>query len=136
MTAITWVAYKTKFKVPSDFIVTKSTDNYWEGNNADISMSIYPKKGENLSQDKMNSAILAWATDNGVTKIGEVKTLDSKKINGYNGVFCEGEMDDFIIETLLIVDPDFPENSLYIWVSYKEVQSDTVVKMLNSFTPN
>jgi hypothetical protein len=136
MKTITWVAYKTKFNVPGDFYVTKSTDTYWEGNNTDISISIYPKKDENLSQDKMNSTILTWATDNGVIKIGEVKALDSKKVNGYNGVFCEGEKEGFIIETLLIVDPDFPENSLYIWISYKELQADMVFKIITSFTPN
>jgi len=36
---------------------------------------------------------------------------------------------------MLIVDPDYTEISLYIWVAYDAEQVDTVLEMLMSFTP-
>ena len=50
--------------------------------------------------------------------------------------FYEGDKDDFSVGTMLIVDPDYPDISIYIWVSYSADQTDTVLDMLKSFTPN
>lgn len=136
MKTFTWDAYKTKFQVPTSFTVTKSSGDYWSGTNNDITMSIYPRKNENLSPDKIKASVLTWATDNGVTDIGEAIILDSDKLNGYNGVLYEGVVKGFPVGTLLIVDPDYPNISLYIWISYRAGLEDTVLKMLMSFTPN
>lgn len=136
MKSFTWDAYKTKFQVPTTFNVTESTGDYWSGTNNDITMSIYPRKGENLNKDKMKAAVLSWATSSGVTEIGDAIILDPQKLNGYNGVLYEGQVKGFPVGTLLIVDPDYPDISLYIWISYRAGLEDTVIKMLMSFTPN
>jgi hypothetical protein len=136
MKSFTWDSYKTKFSVPDDFRVTKSTGEYWSGTNDDITMSIYPRKDENLSQRAMKNSLYQWAVDNNVKNIGELTELDSEKLNGYWGDLYEGTIDDFPVGVMLIVDPDYPNVSLYVWVSYRDGFENTVIKMLMSFTPN
>jgi hypothetical protein len=136
MKSFTWDSYKTKFSVPQNFSVSKSTSEYWEGTNSDITMSIYPRKGENLTRSEMKNSVYKWALDNGVKNIGDATELNSDKLNGYWGVMYEGTIDDFAVSTMLVVDPDYPDISLYIWVSYRAAYEDTVLKMLMSFTPN
>ena len=136
MKTFTWEAYKTKFKVPTDFTIDESTGDKWLGHNADITLSIYPRKGENLTNRELRNAVRTWAVDNGVTNIGEPVELDDTKLNGYTGVLYEGDKDGFAVGTMIIVDPDYPDITIYIWVSYREGQSDTVIDMLMSFTPN
>lgn len=136
MKTFTWDTYKTKFKVPSDFIVDESTGTKWVGHNRNINLSIYPRKDENLTTREMKTAIYDWAVDNGVKNIGELTELDEEKLNGYWGVLYEGTKDGFNVGTMLIVDPDYPNISIYIWVSYREGYEDDVIEMLMSFTPN
>jgi hypothetical protein len=138
MKTFTWDTYKTKFKVPDDFVVAESTAEKWIGNNSNssINLSIYPRKDENLSHREMDKAIHQWAVDNGVKNIGEMIELDETKINGYWGVLYEGDKDGNNVGTMLIVDPDYPNISFYIWVSYSDSNTDTVLEMLKSFTPN
>jgi hypothetical protein len=132
----TWDSYKTKFKVPSDFVVDESTGSKWVGHNDHINLSIYPRKDENLTHREMSKAVYDWAVDNGVRGIGDEVELDTEKLNGYWGYLYEGKKNGFEVATMLIVDPDYPEISLYIWVSYDEEYSDEVIDMLKSFTPN
>jgi hypothetical protein len=136
MKTFTWDAYKTKFKVPEDFKVDESTDIKWIGHNDNINLSIYPRKDEKLSKLDMTKAVFSWAVDNGVKNIGDAVELDEKKLNGYWGVLYEGDKDEFSVGTMLIVDPDYPDISIYIWISYRESYSDVVLEMLKSFTPN
>jgi hypothetical protein len=136
MKVFTWTDYKTKFSVPQNFRVTKSSGEYWSGTNDDITMSIYPRKDENLAQRAMKNSVYQWAVDNGVKNIGDVTELASDKLNGYWGDMYEGTIDGFPVGLMLIVDPDYPNISLYIWVSYRTGFEDTVIKMLMSFTPN
>lgn len=136
MKSFTWDSYKTKFSVPSDFRVTEATGTYWSGTNDAITLSIYPRKDENLSHDQMKAYVYKWAADNGVTDIGDATELDSDKLNGYWGVMYEGTSAGFPVATMLIVDPDFPEITMYIWISYTTGYEDTVLNMLMSFTPN
>ncbi|MEI6854082.1 MAG: hypothetical protein WCL06_14645 [Bacteroidota bacterium] len=136
MKDFTWDSYKTKFSVPSDFRITSSTGEKWSGTNDDITLSIYPRKNETLSHSEMQTALYNWTVDNNVKKIGDIVELDDKKLNGYWGYLYEGDVDGFPVGTMLIVDPDYPNISIYIWVSYREGLSDTVIKMLMSFTPS
>lgn len=136
MKTYTWDPYKTKFSVPSDFRVNKSTGDYWSGTNDDITLSIYPRKGENLSYSKMKTSLYQWAVDCNLEDIGAVTELDSDKLNGYWGVMHEGYSKGFPVAVMLIVDPDYPDISLYIWVSYREGLEDDVIDLLMSFTPN
>ncbi len=132
----TWDTYKTAFKIPADFEVTTSTAEKFSATNEAILMSIYPRKDENLTWDEMESALRTWTTDNEVENIGEVVELDEEKMNGYWGMLLEGTKSDYYVGTMLLVDPDYPEISLYIWVAYDEGLEDTVIEMLMSFTPN
>jgi hypothetical protein len=132
----TWDTYKTKFSVPKDFRITASTGDKWSGTNDDITLSIYPRKDETLSHREMQTSLHQWAVDNNVKNIGDVVELSEEKLNGYWGYLYEGDVDGFPVGTMLIVDPDYPNISIYIWVSYREDLSDTVIKMLMSFTPS
>jgi hypothetical protein len=136
MKTFTWDAYKTKFKVPDDFTVDESTGEKWIGHNSNINLSIYPRKDETLNHREMDKAVHQWAVDNGVKNIGDMVELDEEKLNGYWGVLYEGDKDGFSVGTMLIVDPDYPSISIYIWVSYREAYTDQVLEMLKSFTPN
>ncbi|HPB24167.1 MAG TPA: hypothetical protein PLB59_00695 [Bacteroidales bacterium] len=130
-----WDFYKTKFQVPSDFEVSESSETRWSGKNNNITLSIYPRKNENLSLEGMQDALYKWAVSNGVTEIGEVTVLDEQKLNGYWGYMYEGMIDGYPVGTMLIVDPDYPEISLYIWASYREGFEDTIIDILMSFIP-
>lgn len=135
-TDYTWADYKTKFKVPSDFNVTSSSGEEWSGSNNDIALSIYPRKGENLSQREMDKAILKWAQDSQVESLTEIIDLDKQKLNGYWGVMVEGKKDGWPVALMLIIDPDYPDTSMYVWVSYAESKVDIVLEILYSFIPS
>lgn len=132
----TWDPYKTKFSVPDNFRVLESTGDKWSGTNSDITLTIFPRTGENLAWDGMKSAVHSWAVSSGVINIGESTELAEDKLNGYWGVMYEGEKDGFPVATMLVVDPDYPDISLYIWVSYRVGFEDKVIDILMSFTPN
>lgn len=136
MTDYTWTDYKTKFSVPSNFKLTENSGTRWSGSNGDITMTLYPRKGENLSYADMQKNLYSWAVDAGVKDIGTLTELDEEKLNGYWGMMYEGNASGFPVATMLIVDPDYPDISIYIWVSYREGFEDTVINMLMSFTPN
>lgn len=131
----TWDAYKTKWKVPTDFRILESSGTKWSGTNDKITMSIYPRKDENLSEEGMKDAIISWARGNEVEDRGEVIDLDDEKLNGYWGVLIEGTKSGFPVGQLLLVDPDYPEISLYVWISYDEAYVDAAIEILMSFTP-
>lgn len=132
----TWDSYKTAFKIPGDFEVTTSSGEKFSATNSAILMSIYPRKDENLSWDEMDEMLRTWTIDNEVENMGETFELDEEKLNGYWGMMIEGTKSDYNVATMLIVDPDYPEISLYIWVAYDEGQEDVVIEMLMSFTPS
>jgi hypothetical protein len=130
-----WKEYMTQFKIPSDFKVTESSSTRFSANNGKILMSIYPRKDENLSWEEMEDNLRSWTIDNDVENLGDIVVLDEEKMNGYWGVLLEGTKSDYSVGTMLIIDPDFPEISLYIWVTYDADEIDTVIEMLMSFTP-
>ncbi len=133
--SFTWDEYKTKFDIPSDFEVTTNTSEKFSASNGKITLSIYPRKDENLDWDNMQAALQKWADGNEVEDQSEIIELDEEKLNGYWGVMIEGTKSDYSVAQMLIVDPDFTEISLYIWVAYDNDQVDTVLEMLMSFEP-
>lgn len=133
--SFTWDDYMTKFKIPADFEVTTNTGEKFSATNGKITLSIYPREDENLEWDQMEEAIQKWADDNGVENQTEIIELDEEKMNGYWGVMIEGTVSDYSVGQMLLVDPDFTELSLYIWVAYDDDQIDTVIEMLMSFEP-
>ncbi|PKP05244.1 MAG: hypothetical protein CVU11_00870 [Bacteroidetes bacterium HGW-Bacteroidetes-6] len=133
--SFTWDDYMTKFKIPSDFEVTTNTAEKFSATNGKITLSIYPREDENLEWDEMEDALQKWADDNEVENQTEIIELDEEKMNGYWGVLIEGTKNDYSVGQMLLVDPDFTEISLYVWVAYDSDQVDTVIEMLMSFEP-
>jgi len=133
----TWEKYSTKFKIPTDFEVTESTGDKFEASNNVINLTIYPFKYEYKTYEAMETGLTDWAEKSKVSynKNEELIQLDETKMNGYWGMLLEGTKDDFPVGMLLIADPDYPDITLYIWVSYYEDQVDIVLEMLMSFTP-
>lgn len=136
MVQYTWSDYKTKFSVPSTFNVTKSSGTEWQGSDNDIALSIFPEKGKNLNQREIERLLRSWASEQGVGSLTDATNVDSKKLNGYWGVFIEGTKDAFPVCLMIIVDPDYPDTYIQIWVSYRDGLVDTVLKILFSFTPS
>jgi len=135
MKSYTWDSYKTKFEIPSDFNITTSDSKRFSAGNNDINLSIYPRLDEYLSYEQMENSLAKWAAENGVALTDEgVVYLDD--LNGYWGVMAHGTKDDFPIFLMLIIDPDYEDTSLYIWLSYRESKIEVAEKILMSFTPN
>ncbi|MEP7252419.1 MAG: hypothetical protein ABI683_08565 [Ginsengibacter sp.] len=134
-----WNSYKIKFKAPDNMIVSKSDGTVYEASNRNITMDIYPRKSENLTYDGMKQAILNWANKLsmswGSTSSGESQPVYLKSINGYWGCAIDGSKNGFSASVLLLVDPDNPDISFYIWVSYAKEYYHDVVTILKSFTP-
>ncbi len=130
-----WDSFKIKFKVPENFVADEATSNTWIGHNSKITLSIYPRKGENLSAENLKTALYNWTVANGVTKMDEGTEIDPEKLNRYKGYLYEGVINDLFVETMLIVDPDYPGISFYIFIHYKAGSEDDVLKILTSFTP-
>lgn len=130
-----WIPPKTKFKVPTDFVVDESSETKWSGHNSNITLSIFPRKNEKLPQSDMQKALYKWASDNGVTNIGEITEVDPEKLNGYWGYIYVGEKDSLPVATMLIVDPDYPDIVIYVWALYSVEYEESVTQILMSFTP-
>jgi len=130
-----WVSYKIKFKVPENFKVDQATANMWIGHNSSITLSIYPRKGVNLSGDALKTALYNWTVSNGVKNMDEGTEIDPEKLNRYSGYLFEGVVDDFSVETMILKDPDYPLITFYIFLHYKAGSEADVLNILTSFTP-
>ncbi len=135
MKSWTWDTYKVKYSAPSNFKISKNTKEAFSAGNTNINLTIYPRTGENLGQGDMVAALRKWAHSSKVTFTGTPEELDD--LNGYWGVYLDGTAENGNPTTLLLlVDPDYPEISLYIWLQYQDGYVDTAVAILKSFTPN
>ena len=130
----TWDAYKTKFSVPSSFKVIENTDESFSAGNNTMNLTIYPRSGENLQYNKMSGALTRWARENSVTYSGSPNYMED--LNGYWGCYIDGKTGGSPVSLLLLVDPDYPDISMYIWLSYTSADYNTAVNVLKSFTPN
>ena len=82
----------------------------------------------------MKSLLKTWAKENKLKFDGSVE--DMEDLNGYWGVYVDGTGENDLPTTvLLLIDPDYPDISLYVWVQYQEDQLDNAVKILRSFVP-
>lgn len=135
MRSYTWDSYRMKFEIPEDFEIKKSDGKNFSAGNGDIYLSIYPRLNENLSYEGMEEALMAWAKSSNVLFTDDgLMYLDN--LNGYWGVMADGVVDNWPVFIMLVIDPDYPETSLYVWLSYSEKGIETAEKILNSFTPN
>ncbi len=135
-----WDSYRMKFKAPDNMIVQKSDSTVYEASNKSITMDIYPRKGENFTYDGMKNAIIKWAEKtslsyNPTNSNGKSQPIYLEDINGYWGCAIDGTKSGFSASALLLVDPDHPEISFYIWVSYAREYYHDAVAILKSFTP-
>src|SRR5258708_32043723 len=135
----TWDSYKMKFKAPDNMVVQKSDATVYEASNNSITMDIYPRKGENLIYDGMKNAIIQWANQVSLSyttnSSGETQPIYLDNINGFWGCAIDGTKDGFSSSALLIVNPNYPDISFYIWISYAKEYYHDAVAILKSFTP-
>ena len=134
-----WDSYKMKFKAPDNMVIIKSSGTVYEASNNKITMDIYPRKDENLTYDGMKNALVKWADDLSLSytlnSSGESPPIYLSNLIGYWGCAIDGTNDGFSASVLLLQDPDHPEISFYIWISYAKEYYHDVVTILKSFTP-
>ncbi|MDD4215038.1 MAG: hypothetical protein PHR81_09525, partial [Bacteroidales bacterium] len=58
-----------------------------------------------------------------------------EKMNRYSGFLHEGTVDNYKVEAALLVDPDYPNISFYIFIKYTNERLDDVINILSSFAP-
>ena len=131
----TWTDYKMKFQAPNDFSIKESSGTIFSAGNDHLMLTIYPKKGENLTYNSMKDALQTWARSNNVdwnsNDLGYMSNL-----NRYWGYYIDGTGSNGLpTSLLLLVDPDYPEYSFYVWLQYQSGYIDTAVEILKSFKP-
>ncbi len=136
----TWDTYKMKFKLPSNMAVQENNADKFEATSTAIAFDIYPRKGENLTYSGMKNAIINWASQTGLryninNTSGDEQPIYLKSINGYWGCAIDGRKDGFPTSILLLIDPDFPDISFYVWLSYSDDYYHDAVQILKSFEP-
>lgn len=138
--AWTWDTYKMKFQAPDNMRVEQNDANSFQATNDKITLDIYPRKGENLTYDGMKTAIANWASATGLryedyNADGDAQPIYLDNLNGYWGCAIDGKKQGFPASMLLLVDPDFPDISFYIWISYSDEYYHDAVTILKSFQP-
>ena len=120
-------------------VVQKSDATVYEASNNSITMDIYPRKGENLTYDGMKNAIIKWANQVSLSynpnSSGATQPIYLDNINGYWGCAIDGTKDGFSASALLMVNPDYPDISFYVWISYAKEYYHDAIAILKSFTP-
>lgn len=129
-----WTTYKMQFQAPSNFKVDKNNAEIFDAGNGDLHLTIYPEKGNNITEASMKGLLRTWARENKLKFDGSVETMED--LNGYWGVYVDGVANDLPTSILLLVDPDYPNISFYVWLQYDAELEDTAVKILKSFIPS
>jgi hypothetical protein len=135
LTQYTWDAYKTKFKIGTTMEVQESTGDYFSAGNYDINLTVSPQKETGMTKSKMEGGLRAWVKQNEVTVSSSgYKTLDD--LNGYHGVMCDGHYDGTKqVFLMMVMDPDYTDIQLYVWIAYNTKTYDLALSILKSFTP-
>ncbi len=135
----TWDNYKMKFKAPDNMVIQESNANKFEATNKNITMDIYPRTGENLTYDGMKNAIINWARQVSLSyntnSRGATQPIYLENINRYWGCAIDGTKQGFPASLLLLINPDYPHISFYIWISYTREYYHDAVAILRSFEP-
>lgn len=134
MTEYTWNSYSVKFKIPKTFNVTENSSSQFSAGDADAWLTVYPRSGENLSYNKMKKSLKEWASNSGVSGYSNVY---DESVNGYWGVYLNGYKNDNGLPVYLglLIHPDYPDISMYIWINYNSDALDIANKIFYSFTP-
>ena len=130
-----WNAYGIKFKVPAGFRIVDSTTEVWKGTDEKITLDLFLHNELKLSCRDLQEIVYNWAVDSSLENIGKATNLDETQLNGYCGVMYLGDKNDNPVAIMVLLDPDHPGLSLYIWVSYTEGCERPVQDMLLSFAP-
>src|SRR5438105_2529243 len=113
----TWDSYKTKFKIPSSFVVSQSDAIKFIAGNYDINLSIYPQSGKKMTYESMKLKIKEWAHTNDLNFTKEPIYISDN--NRYWGIGLDCTTDEGKATTLfLFINPDDPGLYLYIWFQY------------------
>jgi hypothetical protein len=135
---ITFTIYPRKNLV--DFKEKYADDTKPEADNASLSGELLQttstdiaSKEQMLYFGELSELILSWANESQMRYNSEVQFLPD--LNGYWGGLLDGYKNGVPVTILLVRDPDFPEQLLYIWVSYLETEREIVKKILRSFKP-
>ena len=129
----TWDTYKIKFKAPDNMVLQRNDVNGFQASNNNITMNIYPRNGENLTYDGMKNAISNWANQVSLSYTKGPIYMDN--INRYWGCAIDGTKQGFSATAVLLVDPDYPDISFYVWISYAREYYHDAVAILKSFQP-
>jgi hypothetical protein len=129
----TWDTYKMKFRAPDNMIVQQNNADSYQATNNNITLDIYPRTGESLTYDGMKNAISNWA--NQVSLSYTQGPIYMENINRYWGCAIDGTKQGFSATAVLLVDPDYPDISFYVWISYAREYYHDAVAILRSFQP-
>lgn len=134
MTEYTWTSYSVKFKIPKTFNVSENSSSSFSAGDDDAWLTIYPRSGENLSYNGMKKALKNWASSSGVSGYSNVY---DESVNGYWGVYLNGTKNDNGLPAYLglLIHPDNPDISLYVWINYRSDALDVTNKIFYSFSP-
>jgi hypothetical protein len=136
-----WETYRVQFQAPDNMVISQNDAKEFSATNKLISLSVYPRKGENLNYAGMKSALMRWAVDTKVqyktynTANGEKQPFYMSDLYKFTGCAIDGTKDNFPVTILLISDPATPEISFYVWISYAAEYVDDAVAILRSFKP-
>ncbi len=129
-----WNTYKMQFKAPTDFTVDENSSSKFDAGDGRLHLTIYPKKGDKLQESDLKSLLRSWARDTKLTYSGGVQSMTN--LNGYWGVYLDATASNNLPTTvLLLVDPDDPTISFYVWLQYQAQYEDLAVDILKSFKP-
>jgi Dihydro-orotase-like len=136
----TWDQYKMQFKAPDNMTVNQNDASAFRATNNNITLEIYPRQGENLTYDGMKNAIINWANQSSLSfnpynSNGDAQPIYLSNVNGYWGCAIDGTKSGYSASALLLVDPDYPNISFYVWISYAEEYYHDAVTILKSFEP-
>ncbi len=132
----TWDSYKTKFKIGTDWTIEESTGTSFSAGNYDINLTIYPRTGGHNDYTELKSGLKSWVTDSKVT-VSSSGYSELKDLNGYHGCMIDGTYNGSQqVFMMNVVDPDYTDIHLYVWVAYNTKSFDVALEVLKSFTPN
>jgi hypothetical protein len=130
-----WESYKMKFKAPDNMVIQQNDYTGYQATNNNITLDIYPRNGENLTYDGMKNAITNWANQVSLSYDSRKEPIYLSDINRYWGCAIDGTKAGYSATALLLVNPDHPEISYYIWISYAPEYYHDALAILNSFEP-
>lgn len=130
----TWDSYKIGFNAPTDLVVKESSATVFYAGNDHVFLSIYPKKGENLKQDKLQPALQKWATDNKVNfSLSNITTIAANS-RFWSYYISGSSYKGMPAYAAIIVDSLHPEDSYYVWLQYQNGYAEVAMNILNSFS--